>query len=334
MTVSIYDIAKEANVSPSTVSRALQDHPRIGVKTKKRINFIAKEMGYIPSAVAASLRTNKTWTIGVVITSVSDPVVAEIIDGMEKVAQEAGYSVFLSNSRNDPQREMAVVETFHRRRVDAIIIVSSQVGNTYGSIENQYSVPIVLAEPQEYGDYHQHSVSTDNTGGAILAVEHLIALGHRRIGYVGAIDRPVSNTERLAGYKTALMQANIPVLPELVSLPGTENDFKRGRLGLADMLAAQVTAVFCYNDRTALGLLKECQEQNILVPHQLSVVGFDDIETVTYFCPALTTIRQPRFQMGQLTMQMTLNLINEHTVQDEVLPCELVIRQSTAAIAA
>lgn len=331
MTVSIYDIAKEANVSPSTVSRALQDHPRIGAKTKARIHTLAKEMGYIPSAVAQSLITNKTWTIGVVITSVEDPVVAEIVDGIEQVAQEAGYSVFLSNSRNDPKREVAVVETFHRRRVDAVIIVSSRIGNTYTSLQNQYSVPIVLAEPQEYGDYNHHFVSMDNTGGAILVVEHLIALGHRRIGYIGAIDRPISNSERLSGYKTALTQADIPALPELVSLPETYGDYERGRIGLTDMLAAEVTAVFCYNDRTALGLLKECQQQDILVPHQLSVVGFDDIETVTYFCPALTTIRQPRFQMGQLAMQMTLNLIDEQTVQDQVLPCELVVRQSTAA---
>lgn len=127
-----YDIAKIAGVSPSTVSRALQNHPRIGNETKARIQTLAKSMRYIPSDVAKSLTTNKTWTIGIVKTTVADPVVAnDIVDGIEKVAQDAGYSVFLSNSHNDPQRELAVIETFQRRRVDAIITIASELGKAY-----------------------------------------------------------------------------------------------------------------------------------------------------------------------------------------------------------
>lgn len=332
MPVSIYDIAKEANVSPSTVSRALQDHPYIGEKTKARIQNLAREMGYIPSAVAQSLVTNKTWTIGVVITTVADPAVTEVVDGIEQVAQDANYAVFLSNSRNDPQREVAVVDTFRRRRVDAIIVVASRAGSTYGSLQNQYSVPILLVEPQEYGGYY-HSILTDNKGGAIQAVEHLIALGHRQIGYIGATDRPKSNNERFLGYKMALTQAKIPVILELISLPDCANDIERGQMGLDDVLAAKATAVFCYNDRTAIGVMNACHQRGIEVPHDLSVVGYDDIEAAAYFKPALTTIRQERFQLGQLAMQMTLNLINEEAVQDKILPCNLVVRQSTAAIA-
>jgi LacI family transcriptional regulator/LacI family repressor for deo operon, udp, cdd, tsx, nupC, and nupG len=331
MSVSIYDIAKAANVSPSTVSRALQGHPRIGTETKTRIQTLAKKMGYIPSAVAQSLITNKTWTIGMVVTTVADPVVADILDGVEEVAQEAGYSVFLSNSRNDPRREVAVVETFQRRRVDAVIDVASRMGSTYSAKLNQLEVPIVLVEHQEYNNYH-HSVSTDNKGGAKAAIDHLLGLGHRRIGFVGAIDRPKSNDERLLGYKMALEQANIPAIPELISLPDSDHDYERGRLGLADMLAAQATAVFCYNDRTAIGLLKGWVQRGITIPQQLSIVGFDDIGTTSYLRPALTTIRQPRVKMGQIAMQMTLDLLDGQTPENATLPVELIIRQTTAEL--
>lgn len=325
---TIYDIAKIAGVSPSTVSRALQDHPRIGAETRARIQTIAKSMGYIPSAVAKSLITNKTWTIGIVITTVADPVVAHnIVDGIEKVAQDEGYSVFLSNSRNDPQRELAVIETFQRRRVDAIITIASELGKAY----NQLDRPIIMVEHQEYGNYH-HTVSTDSLGGAIAAVNHLIALGHQRIGYVGAIDRPVSNTERLTGYRTALEQAQIPMLPELISLPNTDNDYERGQMGLAEILTAKPTAVFCYNDRTTMGLMKGCEQLHINIPQHLSVVGFDDIETVSYLRPALTTVRQPRVQMGQIAMQMVLDLLAGKVPENHILPVELIVRQTTARI--
>ena len=329
MSVSLHDIAKAANVSPSTVSRALNDHPRIGTQTKAHIKSLAKEMGYIPSAVAQSLITNKTWTIGMVITTVADPVVADFVDGVDEVAQTAGYSLFLSNSRNDPQREVAVVETFQSRRVDAIIVVASRIGSTYSSKLDQLKVPIVLIENQKHGDFY-HSIFIENTIGAKAAVDHLIELGHRRIGFIGAVVRPKSNDERLLGYKMALQQANIPVEPELISLPDSNDDFERGQKGLAEMLAAQATAVFCYNDRIAIGLIKGCEQQGILIPQHLSVVGFDDIQIASYLRPALTTVRQPRVQMGRLAMQMILGLLDGQAVQNQTLSCELVVRQTTA----
>ena len=331
MTVSIYNIAKEANVAPSTVSRALQNHPRISTETKERIQTLAKKMGYVPSAVAKSLTTNKTWTVGMVVTTVADPVVADILNGVEAVAQDAGYSVFLSNSHNDPQREVDVVETFQRRRVDAVIIVASRMGSTYNSKLNQLQVPIVLVENQEHNDYH-HTVSTDSQSGGQAATDHLIGLGHRRIGFVGAIDRPKSNDERLTGYKMALEQADIPLIPELISLPDSHDDFERGQQGLAEILAAAPTAVFCYNDRIAIGLMKGCEQRDIAIPNQLSIIGFDDIGNASYLRPALTTIRQPRVRMGQIAMQMTLDLLGGQAPENRILPVELIVRQTAARI--
>ncbi|MCA9916444.1 MAG: LacI family DNA-binding transcriptional regulator [Anaerolineales bacterium] len=325
---TIYDIAKEAGVSPSTVSRALQDHPRIGVKTRARIQALAKSMGYVPSAVAKSLTTNKTWTIGIIITTVADPVLADIVDGIEAVAQEAGYSIFLSYSHNNPERELKVIEIFQRRRVDAIINIASLLGRTHKAALEELTIPIVLVENQGYRDYY-HQISTDSFGGAKMAVEHLIGLDHQRIGFVGANDRPFSSNERLAGYKKALEQANIPLMPELITIPEANNDYERGQIGLANILAAQPTAVFCYNDRTAIGVMKECERQNIAIPQQLSIVGFDDIMAVSFLRPSLTTIRQPRVQMGKFAMQMILDLLDGQMPSPCILPVELVVRQTT-----
>ena len=331
MPVTIKDIAKAAGVSHTTVSRALKGNPHISSKTSARIQQLAQQMGYTPSAVAQSLLSQRTWTIGMVVTSIADPFVAQVVEGVEHIAQAAGYSVFLSTCGNDPRREVAVVETFQRRRVDAIIVTASRVGSVYSSQLNQIKVPIVLTNNQEDGEY-LYSVAVDDLQGARLAVEHLIALGHARIGYIGAVDRPKSNRQRLAGYRAALKRANIILDPTLTLLPKARNDFERGKDALKSFLAAGVTAVFCYNDVIAIGLLTACREWSIFVPQELSIVGFDGIEAGLYVSPPLTTICQPRLQLGQLAMAMALDLINGQEVQDQVLACELIGRGSTARI--
>ncbi len=328
MPVTIKDIAKVAGVSHTTVSRALKGNPAISLETTERIQQLAREMGYVPSAVAQSLLSRRTQTIGMVVTTIADPFIVQVVEGVEQVAQRAGYSVFLSSSYNDPEREVTVVETFQRRRVDAIIVTSSRVGSLYSSQLDQIQVPIVLINNQEEGEYLR-SVGVDDMQGAQLAVAHLLALGHRRIGYIGAVDRPKSNERRLTGYGAALEQAGLTLDPVLVLSPIASNDLERGNAGLEPFLAAGVTAVFCYNDLTAIGLLLACRQYNIAVPEQLSVVGFDDIEPTLYTTPPLTTIHQPRLTLGQLAMTMTLDLLDGQEVHDKVLPCELVVREST-----
>jgi LacI family transcriptional regulator/LacI family repressor for deo operon, udp, cdd, tsx, nupC, and nupG len=286
-------------------------------------------MGYTPSAVAQSLLSRRTQTIGVVITTIADPFSVQIVGGVEEVAQAAGYSVFLSTSHNNPERELAVVETFHRRRVDAIIVISSRVGSVYSSRLDQMQVPIVLVNNNEEGDY-LYSVAVDDISAAQKAVEHLVALGHRRIGYVEALNRPKSNRRRLNGYQTALRRVNIPLDPTLIISPPGQRDIDRGRAALEQLQAVKATAGFCYNDRTAIGLLLACRQQNVAVPAELSVVGFDDIEPAFYVTPPLTTVRQPRAQLGQLAMRMALDLLEERPVQDKILKCDLIVRESTA----
>ncbi len=330
MAVTIKDIAKAAGVSHTTVSRALRGSPVISAATKQRIQQLAKQMGYVPSAVAQSLHSQRTRTIGMVVTTIGDPFVAQIVEGAERVAQAAGYSVFLASSHQNPDQEMAVVETFHRRRVDAIIVTSSRVGSLYSSQLDQIEIPIVLINNQEEGEY-LYSVGVDDVKGAQLVVEHLLTLGHHRIGYVGAVDRPKSNRRRLTGYQLALARHHLRPNPELILAPPGEGDIERGKAALEGLLAAGATAVFCYNDMTALGLLNACRIHRLAVPRQLSLAGFDDIDLASYVTPALTTMRQPRVELGACAAAMVLDLLEGRQVQDQVLEGELVIRESTAA---
>lgn len=327
MSVTIKDIAKVAGVSHTTVSRALSGNPAISQKTTLRVRKIAQQMGYTPSAVAQSLLSQRTKTIGMVVTAISDPFVAKVVEGVESIAQAANYSVFLATSHNNPDKEINVVETLHRRRVDAIIVTSSRIGSLYSDRLAQIKIPIVLINNQEEGEY-LHSVAADDIAGARLAVEYLLGMGHRRIGYVGSVNRPRSNQRRFLGYQVALQAAGIEPDPALTRPLNAENDLKLGRQALSLYLDAGATALFCYNDVIAIGLMTACREQNIIVPSQLSVVGFDNIEATVYVSPPLTTVSQPRFVMGQQAMEMTLDLLDGKEVADQILACNLIERQS------
>jgi len=329
MPVTIKDIAKVAGVSHTTVSRALSGNPAISQQTTRRIQQIARQMGYMPSAVAQSLLSQQTKTVGMVVTTIADPFVASVVEGVESIAQTANYSVFLATSHNNPEQEINVVETFHRRRVDAIIVTSSRLGSLYSDRLEQIKIPIVLINNQADGEY-LYSIAANDIDGARLAVEYLLKQNHRRIGYVGAVNRPHSNKRRLAGYQAALQNAGVEPDPSLVGQVDAATDLERGRRGLALHVDAGATALFCYNDVIAIGLMMACRENNIAVPEQLSIIGFDDIDSAAYVSPALTTVSQPRFLMGQQAMQMTLALLNGDQVADQMLPCTLIQRDSAA----
>ena len=165
MSVSIYDIAKKARVSPSTVSRALQDHPRIGATTKKRIQELANELEYVPSTVAKSLSANKTWTIGMVLSSISNPFMGRVVEGVEQVALGAGFNVFISTSQHDRQREVAVIEMLQKRRVNGIIVIALHLFDQYPQFFARGKVPIVIINEQKPGE-GMHSVTVDDVHGA------------------------------------------------------------------------------------------------------------------------------------------------------------------------
>lgn len=334
--VSIADIARVAGVSHSTVSRALHDSPLISEGTRTRIQQLAREMGYTPNAIAQSLHTRQTSTIGLVVTSIADPFLNDVVKGVEEVARTHGFSVLLSTSHNDPEQEIEVIETFHRRRVDGILVASSQLTSAYKERLTQLQVPTVLINSQaETQDGVLHWVAVDDYQGAKLAVEHLIQLHHRAIGYLCVESRPRSASQRLAGYQRARSEAGLPgnaawVLHMPSTAASPEEDVAAGQQGVLHLLEAGVTAVFCANDMIAIGVLMACRAQGIMVPQQLSVVGFDDIMVASYVTPALTTIGQPKTALGRVATQVMLDLLHKRVGQDHLLQPTLVVRASTA----
>jgi DNA-binding LacI/PurR family transcriptional regulator len=328
---SIKDIARVAGVSHSTVSRALRNSPLVNSTTTEEIQAIARELGYQPSAVARGLVTRKTLTIGVVVTTIADPFVSEVVIGIELAANDAGYSVFLADSNADPVREKSVVHSFAERRVDGIVVTSSRVGALYTPLLSQMMVPIVLINNQHPGQF-VHSVMIDNVQGSREATAHLIRLGHRRIAYVGDQYGHQSDAERFAGYREALALAALPLLPELVA----HGDGKpEGGIAAMDKLlglAEPPTAVFCYNDMTALGVLRSVHVHGLQVPADVSLIGFDDVLFASYAQPQLTTVRQPMQRMGRMAMESLLKLMSGQPAAEAVkVPAELIVRESTAA---
>ena len=328
--ISIKDIAQQAGVSHSTVSRALQGTGRMSDLTRERIRDLAEELGYTPDALAQSLVRGRTKTIGVVVTTIADPFVSGIVEGVEKEAGEAGYTVLLGVSHTDPHREMEVVDDFRQRRVDAVIVTASRVGDLYSEHLQRFGVPIVLVNNMVEGDY-LYSVTCDQAQGAYLAAKHLLALGHRQIAYVGIPMRQHSSRKRWRGYARALEEAGLEPNPACHIAPDVKGDIEIGRRALDVLWAQRPTAIMAYNDLTAIGLMMAARERGIDVPAELSIVGFDDIQATQFVSPSLTTVHQPRDAMGRAAMRMVLDLLQEKSVQNHKLNCRLVLRHSTAS---
>jgi LacI family repressor for deo operon, udp, cdd, tsx, nupC, and nupG len=334
MRVSIKDIAKAAGVSHSTVSRALSDSPLVKAETKTRIQRLAREMGYSPDAIARSLVMQRTHTVGVVVTTITDPFVAEVVQGLEDTAQENDYSVILASSASEPGRELAAVEMLRAKRVDGVIVTSSRVGALYLEHLERIGVPVVLVNNHnEQSGRYTFSVSVDNQHGGHLATAHLVQRGRRRISYVSGPADHSDDAERLAGYRQALGEAGIAFDPALV-LPGNGR-LDGGELALRTLarLAERPTAVFCYNDMTAIGLISAARWAGLSVPKDLAVVGFDDIPLAAHVYPPLTTVAQPQRDMGRQAMNMALALMAADDsiapFSDVVIKGKLIVRESS-----
>ena len=335
MTVSIKDIARAADVSHSTVSRALSDSDLVRATTKARILRLAREMGYSPDARARSLVLGRTHTIGVVVTTFTDPFIAEVVQAVETAAHQHGYSLILASSNSEPEREMAAVQMLWSKRVDGLIVTSSRIGALYQSRLDSLGVPVVLINShQEQQGPYTFSVTMDNRHGGALATAHLLELGHRRVAYVSGPADHSDDLERMAGYRQALAKADIVYDPALI-VQGTGRA-GGGQVAWASLAALpnRPSAVFCYNDMTAIGLLRVVREANLSIPLDLSVVGFDDIPLASYVEPRLTTIAQPKRDLGAKAMAMVLALMMNDgpktaTVANTVVQGRLIVRESS-----
>ena len=329
MPVSMKDIARAAGVTESTISRALANSPRVKLETRRRIQRIAREMGYVPSAIARGLATNRTSTLGVVVMDSADPFIAAVVGAIDKSARDLGYSIILSTYGPNPEQEMSAIRLLLQQRVDAIIIPDPLVADSSLPRLEQVGIPIILLNKKSY----VFSVGTDSIDGARQAVEHLLGLGHRRIAYIGGSRSEEESAERRAGYEQALIDHGICLEPSLI----VEGDgwSEGGRRSMHQLLAlpSPPTAVFCFNDLTASGVLLAAYGAGVRIPQDLSVVGFDDSNLASLLVPPLTTVAQQSDQMARLALQMALDLMEGNTPSTPItLPGKLVTRKSTAPL--
>ena len=327
---SIKDIARLARVSHPTVSRALQNSPLVNAETAAKIRKIAEDAGYRASAVARGLVTRRTRTIGLLATMLDDPFSSAVACGVAETAADHGYAVFLADAHAEPERERRVVEELAERRVDGIVVTSPRVGALYLPLLKALDVPIVLVNDQYPGEF-VHSVTIANQEGMRAATEHLIELGHRRIAYLGDRNGYQTDAARRAGYKAALIRAGIGFAPELAVLGDGGPEAAMEAVHALLRLNTPPTAVCCYNDMTALGAMRAIRARGLRVPQDVSVTGFDDLFFAEYLAPALTAVRQPMRQMGQMAMENLFKLMSGQDSAAQVkVDAELIVRGSTA----
>lgn len=327
MRVSIKDIAQQVGVAPSTVSRALKNHPSISQEMSERVRRTAAEMGYVPSEAARLLVGQPSPTIGVAIPDFTDPFYMNMLGGIEEVAIAHQHDLFVGSFSRDPQRQRKLFDAFDQKRLAGVVIAGSLVDAAFLEREPGQT-PAVLVNHYQY----PYSVAIDQKRGVEKGVNHLISLGHQRIAYVALGTTTNSDTLRREGYRSAMRAAGLPLNPNrIVSGDGGIV----GGVGAALALMQQPdppTAIVCYNDRTAIGVINGLHQRGFEVPTDMSVIGFDDLEIAAYFLPSLTTIRQPHIQLGRLAAEKLFALLHGSNVQHELLEPELIRRESTGRV--
>lgn len=328
--VTLRDIAIKAGTDISTVSRALNESPRVKDATRNFIKSIAQEMGYMPDEIARGLAGKKTNTIGIIVPEIINTFYAEIIDSIEEKLVQEGYSIILGKSNFDKDKEDSYIELFIRKRVDGIIISSHACPcNLLDQVRKK--MPIVLVDTYEY-DMDFDRINVDNMYGAKLAVEHLLQLGHKRIGF---ISDNITTAGRLEGYREALSAYGLPVEDSLMQYGETRfEDGGYRRMQTLLRLKEPPTAVFCVNDSIAIGAMRAVSDEGLKVPLDISVIGFDDIRVSAFLNTPLTTVRQPKGEIGNMAASMILQKLKGNKssfVQHITLKPELVVRKTTAA---
>lgn len=328
------DVAERARVSVSTVSHVLNRTRTVTEETQERVLLAIEELGYQENLLAKSLKTQRTFTIGLLISDIQNPFFTAVVRGVEDVALRRGYHLFLCNTDEDPGREEEYVTELAKKRVDGLIVAPAAARHNHVRWLETLNTPFVFVDREVEG-VEADAIRADNFLGMKMAVEHLVGLGHERIGIIsGPLDK-ASGYERHRGFETALAAAGLDLEVELVRF----GDFKTpsGYRRATELLQLPIppTALIAANNQMTLGALLAIRELGLSIPDDISVIGFDDMEWAPLADPPLTTVAQPTYEMGVKSAQMLLDKIEETAdgaPSRILLKTTLMERKSTAAI--
>ncbi len=330
MTVTIYDVAREAGVSMATVSRVVNNNPNVKPQTRKKVYEAIERLGYRPNAVARGLASKKTTTVGVVIPDIANALFAEVARGIEDIANMYHYNIILCNSDKRKDKEIRVINTLLEKQVDGLLFMGGAVTDEHVQAFQTSNVPIVLcATTDEKGVIP--SVDIDHEAAAFDAVNRLIADGHRSIAMIsGTLQDPANGYARFQGYKRALEQAGIAYREDYVRVGNYRYesgiDATTYFLGLSD----RPTAIFAATDEMAIGAIHCIQDSGLTVPGDVSVISVDNSRISSMVRPLLTTVAQPMYDIGAVSMRLLTKLMKKETVENAkvTLPHELILRRS------
>lgn len=304
MSITIQDVAQRSGVSIATVSRILNNLPGYSEKTRLRVEKAIVELGYKPNAIARGLVNSRTNTIGILLPCVTSRFSSELLRGIEKVAHEKGYSVIICNTDRNGERTMAYLKTLSEKRVDGILFVSEWLKDEYGDFLQSLGIPVVLIATQR-DSYPFSSIKVDDYQAAYTATNYLISKGHRKIGLItGSKEDRIAGLPRIEGYKDALNHAGLVQHDDNIAygdfhfasaVEAMETLYER-QLGLS--------AVFATSDEMALGAMTYLHRKGVLLPDELSLVGYDDTLDSVMAYPSLTTLHQGIEEMGEIAMRM------------------------------
>jgi len=332
--ITIYDIANELKVSPSTVSRALKNHYSIGAEMKETVKRLAKLRGYRPNHIAASLRRNHTNTIGVLVTWVNRPFISSVIAGVEEVASENGFNVIISQSHDNYENEVANVKTMYDSRVAGLIVSVAMQTMKYDHFElfTSSNIPIVFVD-RVAEQFNSDRVVIDNFASGFMATEHLIQQGCRRIAhFAGAQQRNVYR-DRQRGYVEALKKYDLPVDESLIlhgEVLSAEEGYKMTEQLLS--MASPPDGLFTANDTSGVSAIQCAKKRGAKVPHEFAVIGFNNDPVSLIVDPALSTVSHPAADMGKIAVRQILKQ-REHrdipATEMIILKTEVIVRESS-----
>lgn len=331
--VTITDVARASNVHVSTVSRVLNGRElSLLPETRERVISAATRLGYRPSALARGLRLRRTFTLGMLVPDITNPVFPSIIKGVEGAAHARGYHLILCNTEDSYEREASYLRVLREWRVDGILIASSSTAESTIAELRREKFPFVLLNSASRPS-DDLAVMPDNRQGASAAIDHLIQLGHRRIGLIAAPQTTTTGQERLLAARATLRRHHLAHEDALVSVADSfseESGYRAARRLLLD--DEPPTAIFGANDLIALGAIRLAREIGLAVPRDLSVIGFNDIAQSQLFDPPLTTVHVPQEEMGLLAASLLVNHLEGRRIERRqvVLETQLVVRGSTA----